>query len=143
MPELHIGSGYRGKSSDQQNLFASEFTSSLPSILSRLLAITENETSTTADVVRKKALDQAIVDARAPFQIAPAGWTARTFGEDIPDYLSILLNPKSANESHKSRVARSLRFFHWELEYPDLFFSLDGKPKRFGRAYFTTTSKRL
>jgi len=129
---LRSSYGHRGKVAAQQNLFAAEFESRAPSILSRLLSITEHETSTTADVLQKKALDQAIADARRPFEIALDGWIALALGEEIPDYLSILLNPQLANESHASRLARTLRFFHWELEFPDVFFDLSGEPKRAG-----------
>jgi hypothetical protein len=113
----------------QANLFARHLYSALPVMISDIFKITTKETTTTQDIEDKKTLDHIVDTLKTPFRKIADYWTASAFGEDASDYLSLLVNPDSALAT-QSKTARLLRFFHWEIEFPEVFFALDGQPHR-------------
>jgi len=58
---------------------------------------------------------------KAPFRKVADVWVSTYFGEKATDYNKLLTDPKFAN-SRECPIAQSLRFFHWEFEYPEIWY---------------------
>jgi hypothetical protein len=108
-------------SDTQENLFEAEFKKHLPPMIQDILRITSTETLTYTDIADKKHWDTVIEDAKRPFCNVANAWLATFAGEDTADYFSLLLAPESARERRVGN-AETDRYFHWEIEFPDLFF---------------------
>jgi type I restriction-modification system DNA methylase subunit len=113
--------------SKQGNFFEQQFRARLPLMIRDLFGIMTKETLTPEDVGTKKVLDADFEGTKRPFKNIANTWVGTFFGEEAKDYDALLSNVNLAyNRSSKS--AEDHHFFHWELEFPDLFFDHDGKP---------------
>jgi hypothetical protein len=89
----------------------------------------EERASTDVDAVKEKEKrwQEKVLPALASYKAVADLWTSTFFGHalDPETYLSqaqqILAGHKIDNEP-----ARTRRFFHWELEFPEVFFNHDG-----------------
>lgn len=111
---------------DQANMFEDRFLAQLPTIVGNVLAIMDRETLSREDIADKKALDDAIEELKRPFRAIANAWTATYFGEQARDYDAWLVNPELARDYH-SQSAERHRFFHWELEFPEVWFDVNGQ----------------
>jgi type I restriction-modification system DNA methylase subunit len=107
------------------NLFEVRFREMVPVMVRDLLAITQTETLTIADVRAKKALDNAVDEIKRPFRNVADIWVGLYFGEEADDYNSLLLDVNQAR-SRGSDKATGAKAFHWELEFPEVSFDVHG-----------------
>lgn len=137
------------KKTDQTILtFGPDFVASVGQAISKLDEI-ESEDSVTFDgVAHKKALWEKYVRGQfEPYSAVADLWTAKHFGAEISeneyDRFSVLITKKerSAKENKELKElkgkhvqgfaeAQKRKFFHWELEFPEVFFSVDGTPSK-------------
>jgi type I restriction-modification system DNA methylase subunit len=111
------------------NLFEVKFREKVPEMVSDLLGIMEKETLTISDVREKKTIDHSVEDLKRPFKNVADAFVSSYFGEAADDYNTLLLEVERAR--HRSSVAaEEHHFFHWELEFPELFF--DGRGNGLG-----------
>jgi len=113
-----------GRSSQQANLFDSQFRLRLPTMLQDIFGITQRETLSIEDISDKKRLDSMVEGIKRPFVRLADYWLNAFFGGEAGDYLSLLGNIEGQSESTIPTDGR--RFFHWELEYPEVFFESAG-----------------
>jgi type I restriction-modification system DNA methylase subunit len=113
---------------DQLNLFEARFLAQIPLLVSNVLGIMYRETLSREDIADKKALDHAIEDLKRPFRNIADAWVATYFGEQAKDYDVWLVNPEEAR-GYQSPSAAQHRFFHWELEFPEVWFDANGQGK--------------
>jgi hypothetical protein len=109
----------------QGNLFEQEFRKRLPLMLKGIFGIMKKETVTPKDIETKKLLDQELEKLKQPFRMAASVWTASLFGEDASDYFAVLSNSELARE-RESTAARDYSFFHYEIEFPEIWFTANG-----------------
>jgi len=97
-------------------------------------ALKEKEAHWTSDVLRRLAPYRSVADL----------WLSASFGQQVDDaQYSRLASFLVARKKHQTRYTKSavsllratnrlqeaFAFFHWELEFPEVFFEADGKPK--------------
>jgi len=111
----------------QGNLYVEQFKAVLPAILSDLFGILTKETLTTSDILDKKTHDRNIHSAKAPFKNVADLWAGAFFGDSAKDYFALLANVGTAR-SRAVTSAQTRPYFHWELEFPEVFFSRHGSP---------------
>jgi type I restriction-modification system DNA methylase subunit len=112
-----------GSPSRQANLFDSQFRRRLPTMLQDIFGITQRETLSTQDITDKKQLDSTVEEIKRPYVRLANYWLNTFFGGDASDYLSLLGNI----ETQTSTIPTDgRRFFHWELEFPEVFFEQTG-----------------
>ncbi|NWF79169.1 MAG: N-6 DNA methylase, partial [Chloroflexi bacterium] len=116
----------------QRNLFEDRFLAHIPTLVGNVLGIMNRETLSREDIADKKALDRAIEDLKQPFRNIADAWVATYFGEQARDYDAWLVNPEGAR-GYQSPSAAQQRFFHWELEFPEVWFDSRGLVKEDGR----------
>ncbi|MEA1868268.1 MAG: DNA methyltransferase, partial [Thermodesulfobacteriota bacterium] len=109
----------------QMNLFETRFKEKLPLMIRDLLGIMKNETLTPDDIKLKKDLDKAVEDVKRPFKNIADAWVGTYFGDEVRDYERLLSNVALAKK-RKSKATEEHGFFHWELEFPDVFFDHNG-----------------
>ena len=105
----------------QGNLYVEQFRTALPVILSDLFGILTKETVTTSDILDKKTHEANIHFTKAPFKNVADLWTGAFYGESAKEYFALLANVETARSRISS--ARTHQYFHWELEFPEVFFS--------------------
>jgi type I restriction-modification system DNA methylase subunit len=110
----------------QGNLFEQQFRARVPLMIRDLFGIMNKETLTPDDIETKKVLDAAVEGTKRPFKNIANTWVGPFFGEETKDYNTLLSNVDLAYNRH-TKPAEDRRFFHWELEFPELFFDPDGK----------------
>ncbi len=115
-------------SGKQANVFEDELKRKLPLMIRDLFGITERETLTIKDVEAKKSLDNAIDQLKTPFRNLADVWVGIHFGEPGEDYTA-LLSQFGLWQSRNSPIARERNAFHWQLEFPEVFFDEYGRSK--------------
>jgi hypothetical protein len=110
----------------QMNLFETRFKEKLPLMIRDLLGIMKSETLTPDDIKLKKGLDKAVENIKRPFKNIADTWVGTYFGDEVRDYETLLSNVAVAND-RKSTAAEQHRFFHWELEFPEVWFDVNGR----------------
>jgi adenine-specific DNA methylase len=113
----------------QLNLFEARFLAQIPTLVGNVLGIMHRETLSREDIADKKALDHAIEELKQPFRNIAHAWVATYFGEQARDYDAWLVNPEEARGYHSASAAQH-RFFHWELEFPEIFFDIRGDRRK-------------
>ncbi len=110
-----------------------------------LNSIEETESRNIPDIKQKESIWQKDVrDKLKPYRTVADLWTSTFFGSEIDEivyqHLAKLLvsNPKPHTKEAKElkkvlkshfasfEIAKKKRFFHWELEFPEVFFNKDG-----------------
>ncbi|MDQ7826891.1 MAG: N-6 DNA methylase [Candidatus Eremiobacteraeota bacterium] len=110
---------------NQISFFEKSFKERLPSMVADLISISRRETVTSADINVKKALEISVEATKIHFKNIADIWTATYFGEKCFDYEGIIMDLKTAKDRH-SKVARVNRFFHWEIEFPEVWYDEQG-----------------
>ena len=83
--------------------------------------ILRKETDSPQDVHDKKLLDSTIAEIKNPYERVMDLWVGSFLGEDPGDYYSVLTDVSRAS-SKCSPAARHSAAFHWELEFPEIWF---------------------
>jgi hypothetical protein len=109
------------------NLFESILKRKLPLMLTDFFRIMKIETNTFADVKAKKNLEQNVELIMRPYRNLADIWLGSHFGFDVPDYHALLVEPEKAFD-RTSKISH-LQPFHWELEFPEVFFDTLGRRK--------------
>ncbi len=109
------------------SLFVNYFKGKLPPIIKDIFAIIEKDTITFDDVKAKKAHDQAVENAKLEFKNIADVYVGIRFGEEKSEsYLAMLTDPRLARNT-SSEFASIYRFFHWQIEFPEVFFNKFGQ----------------
>lgn len=126
LPEFdRSGKPVLAEDTGQGNLFEQQFRLKLPMMLKDIFGIMKKETLTFKDIEAKKALDGAVEELKQPFVNIANVWTASLLGTEARDYLSILGDSDLARRRH-CPPADTQHYFHWELEFPELWFDRNG-----------------
>jgi hypothetical protein len=115
----------------QLNLFETRLHERLPVMLNKVLEIIRRRSDTLEDIKAKAAADQAVEQLRVPFKAVADLWVSTYFGSEVSEgeYQQALehigepmqlLGLPSVRQA--DRVARDKHFFHWELEFPEVFY---------------------
>jgi hypothetical protein len=124
-----------GKKEDQiANLFTQGLADALRQTIANIHAIEDVDTDTHNAVKKKEQLWKEISDSIMPrFRAIGDLWISPWLGEkiDYALYEDAFDNPDRALELRKSLPTGfdNWRPFHWELEFPDIFFDENGMPK--------------
>jgi type I restriction-modification system DNA methylase subunit len=108
----------------QGNLFEHHFRARVPTMIRDVFGIMSRETLFPADISAKKLLDRAIEDTKRPFKAVADVWMGILFGEAANDYSSLLSNVSQLR--NRSALGVKKRFFHWQLEFPEVYFDANG-----------------
>jgi hypothetical protein len=125
----------------QMNLFEIRLDERLPVMLNRVLEIIRRRSDTLEDIKAKAAADQATEKLKAPFKAVANLWVSPSFGNQVaqadyqealehisrPEELLILPRVRQAGE-----IAEQRSFFHWELEFPEVFYTDSAKRRNPG-----------
>lgn len=121
----------------QMNLFAYLLSQRLPVVMSKIMAIIDQESDSYESVHAKEAANRAVQRLKAPFEIVANLWTSAYFGNeynpsDYQEALNLLHAPETllmmASVQAAEAIAEERRFFHWELAFPEIFFDMQGQP---------------
>ena len=126
-PGARVGSKRRRarQASGTLNLFELRFREQLPRMVRRMAEISSRETRSQDDVRLKKSIASEVEGARQPFVNLADVWVGAYFGEAADDYPNLLVDTELAR-GRGSNAARRNKAFHWELEFPEVFFDADG-----------------
>ncbi|MGA9771158.1 MAG: N-6 DNA methylase [Blastocatellia bacterium] len=108
-----------------RNLFETRFRERVPLMLREIFAIINQETLSYKDIEIKKTLDKNVESRKQPFRNLADIYIGTYFGEEAQDYHNLLLNVEDAR-NRRSAVALEHQAFHWELEFPEVFFDITG-----------------
>ncbi|MCL4849811.1 MAG: N-6 DNA methylase [Bryobacteraceae bacterium] len=120
-----VASLSRHQSVGQANVFEPQFRARLPVMLGKVFEILSRETDAPRDILDKKTLDTAIGSLRQPFQYVADLWVGCFFGDDARSYLTLLSDVGRAS-GLISPTSERMKLFHWELEFPEVFFDRTG-----------------
>jgi hypothetical protein len=131
-PELKKSS--KKKKGGQLSLtFSADLADALQQAIAQIAAIESVSTDTHAAAKQKEQLWRSISETLLPrFRQAADLWLAPWFGADLGwlDFTTQFDSPEKTALLHlKYGAVSSLRPFHWELEFPDIFFDEHGHPK--------------
>jgi type I restriction-modification system DNA methylase subunit len=116
--------------SRQMNLFETRLEERLPAMLSRVLEIIRRRSDTLEDIRAKTAADRAVAQLKAPFKAVADLWLSTSFGNDLSEaeYQEALENIGEPGQlltldfiTKAALIAEAERFFHWEVEFPEVF----------------------
>ena len=110
----------------QRNVFEDRFKEKVPLMVRDLLGIMGQETLTINDVKVKKTLDRTVEEIKQPFRNLADTWVGLYFGDKAENYNSLLLDVEKAR-NRKSAFLMDHQFFHWELEFPEIWFDSNGQ----------------
>jgi hypothetical protein len=118
----------------QLDMFQRVFQQKLPTMIDDALKILALKTHSREDVEAKEQWDAAIEEIRAPFLLVAGVQSAGQLGVKPADFDNLLLRlnkPQTVGEHPDviaaEEVARTRRFFHWELMFPEVFFDKFGQ----------------
>ncbi|MFP4394046.1 MAG: Eco57I restriction-modification methylase domain-containing protein [Anaerolineales bacterium] len=121
----------------QMNLFAYLLSQRLPVVMSKIMAIIDQESDSYESVHAKETANRAIQRLKAPFESVANLWTSAYFGNqyapnDYQETLNLLHAPETLLMMKSVQAAEAIaaehRFFHWELAFPEVFFDMQGQP---------------
>ena len=120
----------------QMNMFEHILSQMLPTVMGRILEITEQESKDYDTVRAKEAADRAVRELKAPFEAVADLWTSGYFGNefeqgDYDEALGVIGQPETLLGLEPVERARAMaderRFFHWELAFPEVFYDEHGQ----------------
>jgi len=118
-------------SARQMNLLEQRLNEKLPVMLGKVLEISERPTETLEDIKGKEAADQAMTELKAPFKAVADLCVSTYFGNEVTEgeyqeALEYVGEPKQLltlpATQRAAEIAEEKRFFHWELEFPEVFY---------------------
>jgi hypothetical protein len=110
-----------------------DFSRTVSAAVSNMRAI-ENTIAINVDQVKEQERAYAeLREALAPLRQLADMWTERHFGLEAKDHVwrvlfQLAAEGHSLDESSLTEVANQYHFFHWDLEFPEVFFAPDGQP---------------
>lgn len=124
-------------------LFEGKLKERLPVVLGEVMKLLRKPSDKVEDIREKEALYSQILELLRPFKEVADVWTATWFGVEVDegDYENALLKLSEAPPVWEKEVrsqgwfkrareeATRRHFFHWELEFPEVFFDGYGKRK--------------
>ena len=130
--ELALLGSLRARSTGQQDIFNERLERILPSVRSELVRIAADVSETIEDVHAKEALLDEARKLLKPFKSAADAWTAAHFGVGVNsdqygrileelDHPRRLARLMATELSEVATAQRRFGFFHWELEFPEVF----------------------
>ncbi|HPD06798.1 MAG TPA: Eco57I restriction-modification methylase domain-containing protein, partial [Candidatus Bipolaricaulis sp.] len=125
-------------------LFEGELKKRLPVVLGEVIELLRKPSDKVEDIRDKEAIYERILTLLQPFKEVANAWVSTYFGNEVDgtDYENTLLklsDPPAVWESEvrtqpwfekAQEVANERHFFHWELEFPEVFFAETGQRKR-------------
>jgi len=128
---LPLSKKKRGRDQDQQVIvFGADFKKAVAETVKGIQQIEEEASRTVATVKDKeRRWNEEILPHLSPYRQIADLWTSTFFGIDIDIAEYIDKAQKIVQKPDKKYEQHSRRFFHWELEFPDVFFNEDGSPK--------------
>ncbi len=114
--------------------FTGDLQAAVSDAIGKILVIEGQATDTHAVAKEKEVLWKELAETVMPRFTAIADiWTAPYFGGEVGmiAFLNLLDNPEAtkAEREKLAPVLDSVAPFHWELEFPDVFFTETGTPK--------------
>jgi len=118
-------------SARQMNLLEQRLNEKLPVVLGKVLEISGRPTEKLEDIRGKEAAERAIKELRAPFKAVADLWVSTYFGNEVKpaeydEALEHIGEPKKLLAlpaiQRAVEIAEEKRFFHWELEFPEVFY---------------------
>lgn len=132
----------------QSDFFTLAFGNKVGGLLNSHLLIEQSPTDTPEDIAIKKELEKSFKEGNLPFKIAADVWLSKFFGNDIKwDEYNLIVENLPSNEKIPNRamkwnnllqkefvkrasaISAERHFFHWELEFPEIFFEANGTRK--------------
>ena len=119
---------------------ADDFTQGVRFAVGQMSAIEHTVAASVTDVKHQEALYGALRDRLGVWEDAANVWTARAFGLDITQAQWEVVRKLTTRNQRVPEIDRivaaateiagraDLRFFHWELAFPEIFFDADGQP---------------
>jgi hypothetical protein len=88
-----------------------------------------NETESIQDVAEKKAWEKAVKDTKAPFNRLANIWIKSNWDKPDGNYFNYLTDLSTINTSKEEK---SFKTFHWEIEFPEVWYEPSGQRKDIG-----------
>ena len=124
-------------------LFEGKLKERLPVVLGEVMKLLQKPSDKVEHIREKEALYDRILALLRPFKEVANVWVSTYFGNEVDetDYENALLKlsePDSVWEAevrsqpwfaNAQRIADERHFFHWELEFPEVFFEETGQRK--------------
>lgn len=137
-----IGAWFRSLADPQRSIFETDITNHLKAEVRELVAIERHEEVVAVDVQQKVRQYRKLRSSNTRYgrleQLLNAQ-LAGYFGEPVEDWRSareVLTDAPSfdafvskPNWERAAKTATRIGFFHWELEFPEVFYTEDGQPK--------------
>lgn len=115
----------------QIGLFEQLLADELPTMLGKVLDITKQPSDELEDIRVKEAADQTVDNLQAPFKAVADLWVSTCFGNEVTEgeYQEALRHTSEPRQvlplpgiGRAQTIGREKRFFHWELEFPEVFY---------------------
>ncbi|MFA6612839.1 MAG: hypothetical protein WCS64_04595, partial [Dehalococcoidales bacterium] len=126
----------------QLGLFQGVFIQKVCNLLQNRALIAKLATETLADVHNKQKWEAAFEHDVERFRILADVWTSTFFGNEVAwdDYNTLIEKLQSPDDEWETltqkkyvqtalEISRGKRFFHWELEFPEVFYNETGNRK--------------
>lgn len=110
--------------------FGPDFKKAAASAIRQIQQIEGEASATVAKVKDKEKLWSEISQSLAPYKSVADLWTSTFFGQPLDEETYIATAQKIlAGDAFDNPTAGPRHFFHWEIEFPEVFFAADGTPK--------------
>lgn len=115
----------------QASLFDQTLSAALPTMLDKVLQITKRPSDRPEHIKGKEAVDRDMRELKAPFEVVADLWVSTYFGNEVTegeyqDVLNSMGEPKKLFGlpvvQRAMGIAEGRRLFHWELEFPEVFY---------------------
>jgi len=119
----------------QQTIWSRELQETLKSVLSKLAEIEQMPSDTIEQIKQKERVHENIIKMMQRFKEVADVYTSIYFENDVPsdEYIEMLQSISSSDDKWEEveqrdwfksaiDIAEEKKFFHWELEFPDIFF---------------------
>jgi hypothetical protein len=124
-------------------LFEGKLKERLPVVLGEVMKLLQKPSDKVEHIREKEALYDRILALLRPFKEVANVWVSTYFGNEVDEtsYENVLLKlsePDTVWEAevrsqswfaNAQRIAEERHFFHWELEFPEVFFEETGQRK--------------
>ncbi len=132
------------ETSGRISFFESELKKKLPVVIGQVVKLLQTPSDNVKQIREKERIYDKIREILRPFKEVANVWTSVYFGNEVKpgDYEQKLLlklsDPPAVWESEvrsqpwfakAQEIAREKHFFHWELEFPDVFYRETGQRK--------------
>jgi len=130
---------------NQLSIFSIRLNEKMPIIINEVMGILGRATEMIEDIELKENLLQSAKEHLKPFITVANLWISKYFGNDIKDdeyrqALDFISTPNALYKMEKVKIATEIsygdynnsgmQFFHWELEFPEVYFDEKGNKKK-------------